>query len=467
MRFAGREHGICHTHCCSCSPLRARGLHSCPHMFFAAASRSLPEIPALLIAPFIVLLLFIATMPLAPARVKHWWEHRYPYVAVGLGAFVAVWYILKIPAGGPIVLHTLHEYASFIILIGALFVVAGGIHLNVKGSATPAENVGFLLVGGILANFVGTTGASMVLIRPFIRMNRVRVSAYHIVFFIFIVSNVGGALTPIGDPPLFLGYLRGVPFFWLLERCTLPWLFTIVAILAVFFIIDLRCYRKMPAPLQAAATESDQWKLDGAINLLFLAVVIGAVFLPATWFLRETVMLGAAFASYRLTPRQIHAGNQFSFGPIKEVAFLFVGIFLTMMPALGYLEAHGGRLGITGSLHYYFSTGALSAVLDNAPTYLNFLKLAQVSTAAGGPVDDSHATMQVFLTAHAPLVVAVSLGAVFFGAMTYIGNGPNFMVKSIAESSGVKVPSFFGYIFRYSLPILLPILILNGLFFLQ
>jgi Na+/H+ antiporter NhaD/arsenite permease-like protein len=298
-------------------------------------------------------------------------------------------------------------------------------------------------------------------------MNKVRVSAYHIVFFIFLVSNVGGALTPIGDPPLFLGYLRGIPFFWLLERCTLPWLFTIGALLAAFYIIDRRCYKKMPSPLQSQAAQPEQWRFDGAINVLFLAVIIGAVFLTERWFLREIVMLGAAFASYRLTPRRVHEENHFNFGPIKEVAFLFVGIFLTMMPALGYLEIHGGSFGITQPLHYYFATGSLSAVLDNAPTYLNFLKLAQVSTAAGGLVDDSPAAMQTFLAAHPSLVVAVSLGAVFFGAMTYIGNGPNFMVKSIAESAGVKVPSFFGYIARYSLPVLLPILILTAWIFLR
>jgi Na+/H+ antiporter NhaD/arsenite permease-like protein len=424
------------------------------------------EIPPLLIAPFGLLLLLIAVMPLSPAAVKHWWEHRYPFVAVGLGLVVAGFYFFQIPDGAHIVAHTLHEYVSFIALIGSLFVVAGGIHLNVKGSATPLENAAFLLVGAVLANFVGTTGASMVLIRPFIRMNRVRISAYHIAFFIFIVSNVGGALTPIGDPPLFLGYLRGVPFFWLLERAALPWLFTIGAIIAIFWIIDQRYYGKMPAPLKSQAEQSDQWRFDGAINVFFLAAIIGAVFLPERLFLREIVMLGAALASYRFTARRVHEENQFSFGPIKEVGFLFIGIFLTMMPALGYLELHGQSFGLTRPLQYYFATGSLSAVLDNAPTYLNFLKLAQVSTAAGGVTDGPEA-MAAFLASHPTLVIAVSLGAVFFGAMTYIGNGPNFMVKSIAESAGVKVPSFFGYIVRYSLPILLPVLILTGWIFLR
>jgi Na+/H+ antiporter NhaD/arsenite permease-like protein len=425
------------------------------------------EIPPLLILPFGLLLLLIAVMPLSPDKVKHWWEHRYPHVAVALGVIVASYYLFVLPGGGHTVLHTLHEYTSFIALIGSLFVVAGGIHLNVKGSASPLENVVFLFVGAALANLVGTTGASMVLIRPFIRMNKVRISAYHIVFFIFIVSNVGGSLTPIGDPPLFLGYLRGVPFFWLIERVTFPWLFTVGALLAAFFVMDWRCFKKIPQPLKSQAEQPEQWKFDGGINVLFLAVIIGAVFLTERWFLREIVMLCAAAASYRFTPRRVHEENHFNFGPIKEVAFLFIGIFLTMMPALGYLEVHGGSFGLTQPLHYYFATGSLSAVLDNAPTYLNFLKLAQVSTAAGGLVDDSPAAMQLFLAAHPALVVAVSLGAVFFGAMTYIGNGPNFMVKSIAESAGVKVPSFFGYIVRYSLPVLLPILVLTALIFLR
>jgi Na+/H+ antiporter NhaD/arsenite permease-like protein len=426
------------------------------------------EIPPLLILPFGLLLLLIAVMPLSPAAVKHWWEHRYSYVAVGLGALVASYYLFAIPGGGQTVAHTAQEYVSFIALIGSLFVVAGGIHINVKGSATPLENGVLLLIGALLANFVGTTGASMVLIRPYIRMNKARIRPYHIVFFIFIVSNVGGALTPIGDPPLFLGYLRGVPFFWLVERCMQHWLVAVGALLAVFTVIDTLAFKKTSLASQAKAEREDTWQFLGPINVLFLAVIIGAVFLPDRWFLREFIMLGAAFASYRLTPAHVHTLNQFSFGPIKEVAFLFVGIFLTMMPALGYLEAHGQQFGVTKPVHYYFAAGSLSSVLDNAPTYVNFLKLAEVSAKAADPgaftaTDGSDSASLGVLLMHQPgLVIAVSLGAVFFGAMTYIGNGPNFMVKSIAESAGVSVPSFFGYILKYSLPILLPILALIG-----
>lgn len=438
----------------------------------ATTSLSTADIPLWLVAPFALLLLLIAVFPLTPAGGKAWWEHHYHWVSLGLAALVAAYYFAVVPHGGLLVAHTAREYISFIALIGALFVVAGGIHINIKGSATPLENVVILLVGAVLANFVGTTGASMVLIRPFIRMNKARIRPYHIVFFIFIVSNVGGALTPIGDPPLFLGYLRGVPFFWLVERCIQHWLVAVGALLAVFAVFDHLEFKKIPRALQTKAEQQDIWQFQGPINVVFLAVIIGAVFLPDRWFLREIIMLSAAFASYRLTPAQVHTLNHFSFGPIKEVAFLFVGIFLTMMPALGYLETHGREFGLSKPAHYYFAAGSLSAVLDNAPTYVNFLKLAEVSTKATNPgafaaTDGSDAASVGVLLIHQPLlVIAVSLGAVFFGAMTYIGNGPNFMVKSIAESAGVKVPSFFGYIFKYSLPSLLPILALIGLFLL-
>ena len=429
------------------------------------------EIPLWLIAPFALLLLLIATMPLTPPKVKHLWEHYYPHIAIALGGAVALYYVLRIPGGGGILAHTMHEYASFIVLIGSLFVVAGGIHIKVRGEATPLVNVVFLTIGAVVANFIGTTGASMVLIRPWIRMNKIRISAFHVVFFIFVVSNIGGALTPIGDPPLFLGYLRGVPFFWLIEHVVTEWLVTLGLVLAVFYVFDWRSFKHMPRRLQHEATQDPEtWRFEGGVNVLFLLVIIGAVFLPARFFIRELAMLAAAIASYRLTPPQVHQQNAFTFAPIKEVGFLFVGIFATMMPALGYLEQHGVEFGFTRPLQYYFATGLLSAVLDNAPTYVNFLQLAQSTALAENPAAFAGRTaveMTRVLLAEKPLlVVAVSLGAVFFGAMTYIGNGPNFMVKSIAHDAGVHCPSFFGYLFRYSLPILLPIFALGGLLFL-
>ena len=439
--------------------------------FFAAAAGF--DLPPWLMVPFGLLLLLIATMPLTPPKVKHGWEHHYPKVSLALAIGVALYYFVRIPGGGELIGHTLHEYASFIALVGSLFVVAGGVHIKVKGESTPLSNVVFLAIGAVVANVIGTTGASMVLIRPWIRSNKIRISAFHIVFFIFVVSNVGGALTPIGDPPLFLGYLRGVPFFWLIDHVITTWLLTLGLILAVFYVFDRRSFKHLPRRLQAEATaQAETWRFDGGVNVIFLLAIIGAVFLPDRGFVREIVMVGAAVASYFLTAKVVHDENAFSFGPIKEVAFLFIGIFVTMMPALGYLEIHGEELGFTRPLQYYFASGALSSVLDNAPTYVNFLQLAETTTRAANPAAFAAAgsgtmeSVRVLLERQPAFVVAVSLGAVFFGAMTYIGNGPNFMVKSIAHEAGVHCPSFFGYIVKYSLPILLPILVLVGLIFL-
>ncbi len=441
----------------------------------ASALAAAAGIPPWLILPFGLLLLLIAVMPLSPARIKTFWEHHYAKIACALAAFVVLYYLVAVPDGGGRVAHSAHEYFSFIALIGSLFVVAGGIHLAVKGEATPRENVLFLFVGAVLANVIGTTGASMVLIRPFIRMNKIRVSAHHVVFFIFLVSNVGGALTPVGDPPLFLGYLRGVPFFWLVQHVMAQWLATVVLVLGAFYVFDRRSFRHAPKEIREEIKHThDTWRFDGKANLLFLAVIVGAVFVPESYFLREILMLAAAAASFALTSKAVHESNHFSFGPIKEVAFLFVGIFATMLPALDYLEAHGQDVAFTRPAHYYYASGALSSVLDNAPTYANFFQLAAVRTAnaaSAGPSSPSPAAGETSqaaqLLAQAPLlVVAVSLGSVFFGAMTYIGNGPNFMVKSIADTAGVHTPTFFGYVFKYSLPVLLPILALTAWLFL-
>jgi len=439
-------------------------MHALPPL--AAAN----EIPLWLTAPFALLLLLIAAMPLAPAPLKRFWERCYAHTAITLGLAVGAYFVLRLPDGLGTVLHTAREYFSFISLIGSLFVVAGGIHLNVKGEATPRDNAAFLALGAVAANLIGTTGASMVLIRPFIRMNKIRISAYHVVFFIFVVSNCGGSLTPIGDPPLFLGYLRGVPFFWLAGQALVQWAVTVGAILAVFFLIDRRAYRRVPPRVQSRIEAPDTWRFEGGINVALLLVIIGGVFLPDRFFAREAVMLGAALASWKLTPPVVHAENHFSFGPIREVAFLFAGIFLTMMPALGYIDRHGAEFGVTKPIHYYAAAGGLSSVLDNAPTYATFLRLAEANVRADPPGEpaapppteiEAVAAMRAD-PAQARLILAVSLGAVFFGAMTYIGNGPNFMVKSIAEGAGVRVPSFVGYIVKFSLPLLLPILLLTG-----
>jgi Na+/H+ antiporter NhaD/arsenite permease-like protein len=292
----------------------------------------------------------------------------------------------------------------------------------------------------------------MLLIRPWIRMNRYRVTALHIVFFIFTVSNVAGCLTPIGDPPLFLGYLRGVPFFWTIEHLWRPWAFALALLLGVFYWLDRRNFRAAPARVRHEQTAGGEtWRFTGTHNVFFLALILVAVFIPSPW--REALMLAAAAGSHCTTPRDVHAANDFNFQPIREVAFLFAGIFATMIPALAYLETHAGGLGITSPAAFYLASGLLSGVLDNAPTYLTFL------TAACGLQD---VTVGGLIAGHHPYLVAVC-----FGALTYIGNGPNFMVKSIAEQAKVRTPTFGGYLVKYALPILLPILLLTGLVFLK
>jgi len=345
------------------------------------------------------------------------------------------------------------EYFSFISLIGSLFVVTGGIVIRIEGAATPLLNALVLFCGALISNVIGTTGASMLLIRPFLRLNKTRLQPYLVVFFIFLVSNIGGALTPIGDPPLFLGYLKGVPFFWLIPHVWPIWLFTIGVLLGIFLIFDFRNKAGLKEP---AFTAGRKLIVLGHRNFLFLGLIILAVFLPTPW--RELLMIASALASYFLTPHSIHQDHDFTFEPIKEVAILFLGIFATMIPALQYLETNASSFGLSSPGQFFFLTGALSSFLDNAPTYLTFLSASMGAT--GLPISG--------LLSQAPLdIVAISLGAVFFGAMTYIGNGPNFMVKSISDRAGVKNPTFLGYMARFSLPILLPVFILDWFLFLR
>lgn len=404
------------------------------------------------------MLLSIALMPFIHA---HWWEKHYPKVAVALGLFTALYYIFVLGQGVRI-LEVGHEYISFIALVGSLFVVAGGIHIRARGEATPARNVAYLAIGAIIANIIGTTGASMLMIRPWIRMNKYRITAFHTVFFIFIVSNVGGSLTPIGDPPLFLGYLKGVPFFWTTTRLFLPWLFTLGALLAIFYFVDRRNFARAPEVVRELETAYEEFHVDGKRNFIFIAVILLAVFTPSPW--REIAMVLAALASWYATPRHVHETNRFTMHPINEVAWLFFGIFGTMVPALDYLQGHSHALGVTTPVQFYAFTGVLSAFLDNAPTYLTFLAaaLGQQGLSIGNPADVS-----AFAHEHGHLLAAISLGAVFFGAATYIGNGPNFMVKAIAVREDAHTPSFLGYIVRYSLPVLLPVLLIAAFLFLR
>ncbi len=470
-------------------------------MLFAAAAQA-PH-PGM-IAPFVVLLLAIA---LAPLFFADWWTRHYPKVAVGLGAITLAYYLFVLGAVTP-VLHTAHEYVSFIALIGSLYVVSGGIHIKVRGETTPWFNTAFLFVGAVLANVLGTTGASMLLIRPWLRMNKYRLTTHHVVFFIFIVSNVGGCLTPIGDPPLFLGYLKGIPFWWVAEHCWPMWAVGLGVLLAMFLVVDLLNFRKAPKPVRAAHVAPEDWfAVDGLPNVFFLAVILGAVlFANHPPFLREALMLGAAAGSYFTTRKHVHAENHFNFHPVQEVAILFIGIFATMMPALDWLAANAKELGSPTPAFFYWGSGILSSVLDNAPTYLSFLSAifgafvdpdvvqqvqhlvqtggADLATFVHGEhaeeVRNTFAALQRYHADHVAaktagveeievafllgnvafnnFILAISVGAVFFGANTYIGNGPNFMVKAIADQQGAKTPSFLGYIGKFTVPFMLPML---------
>ena len=408
-----------------------------------------------MILPFALLL---GAMAVVPLLAPNWWLRRYAKVALGLGAVTLGYYVL-ILRDAPRVLHTAHDYASFIMLVGSLFVVSGGIHIGVKGEATPLANGVFLLVGAITANVLGTTGAAMLLIRPWIRLNQSRVTTHHVVFFIFVVANVGGCLTPIGDPPLFLGYLQGVPFWWVAKNCWPMWAAGVGILLAMFYVVDKINFARAPRAVREKETARETWKFDGLANLCFLAVILGAVFVSHPVFLREALMLAAAIGSYFTTTKSVHAANHFNFHPVQEVAILFAGIFATMMPSLDWLGLHAKELlGANPSPGIFFwGTGGLSAVLDNAPTYLGLLS-ALFGTS--GATDISG-----LLAQHPAHVLAVSIGAVFFGAATYIGNGPNFLVKAIADQEKVPAPGFLGFVFKFTLPFLLPALITIWLLF--
>lgn len=415
----------------------------------------------LLLLPFALQLLAIALLPFLA---HHWWERHYPKVSSVLGAVIAGYYLLVLHDAHRVG-EAIHEYGSFLILMAALFIVAGGIHLGVEGGATPLRNVLFLLIGAVLSNLIGTTGASMLLIRPWIRMNRYRFTKFHAVFFIFLVSNVGGCLTPVGDPPLFLGFLKGVPFFWTLVHLWKPWLLVLGLLSAVFFLVDRENFLRAPRAVRSEEAGEERFSVEGIGNLAALGTILGAIFLPSPW--REVVMAAAALCSWYLTPRIIHERNDFTFAPIREVAWLFLGIFLTMIPALDLLGRQAPELARAvgmGPQHFYYVTGLLSSVLDNAPTYLAFLSVD--AGLQGGSLSNPGDILRL-ATQHPANLIAISLGAVFFGAMTYIGNGPNFMVRSIVEGAGVKCPGFFSYILSYALPILLPVLALAGWLFLR
>lgn len=444
--------------------------HSTVDTLAAAAASGAVEhvLPSpLMIIPFVLLLLMIATGPLF---YKHFWENHYPKVSVLLGVFVAAYYIFYLQNYHSL-LHTLSEYISFIALLGSLFVASGGILIRVDRKSTPLANVIFLAIGAVISNIIGTTGASMLLIRPFIRMNKERIEPYHIIFFIFIVSNVGGALTPIGDPPLFLGFLSGVPFFWVIDNVWFIWIPAVLLILLVFYLFDIRNKKDSKAHIEY----SGKIQVRGLKNLIYLGIIIIAVFIDPQvipWVpklgnmpfgIREIIMFAVVYFSYKTADQQALKDNEFDFEPIKEVAYLFIGIFMTMVPALEIIAHEANVLGnrLTAGV-FYWATGALSSVLDNTPTYMNFLSAAMGKYSLN--VADK---MQVlhFVSIDIIYLRAISVAAVFFGSMTYIGNGPNFLVKSISERSGITMPSFFTYVVKYSLIILLPIFTVIWLLF--
>lgn len=401
------------------------------------------SVPILSILPFVALLIGIAVLPLFK---PHWWEsntNKAKFAGL-VGAPMLAWLAYF---DWHMILHAGEEYFSFIVLLGSLYIIAGGIVMRGEIKPTPMANAGLLALGSLLASVIGTTGASMLLIRPYLRANRIRSSTRHLpIFFIFCVANSGGLLTPLGDPPLFLGFLRGVPFTWTLVLWK-EWLFVNGLIISVFTLIDWRLTAK-----EGGIPEVERQPIGfaGLHNLIFLAsVVASAALLPLGW--RELGMGVATAGSLLTTKKELKRENGFTFHPIEEVAILFAAIFTTMQPALTLLQVHGPDLGLSTPSQFFWVTGVLSSVLDNAPTYVTFFTIAQSIPSPEGTV--------LIAGIAEPILIGISLGAVFMGANTYIGNGPNFMVKSICDEAGFKTPTFFGYML-WSIGILGPIWVL-------
>ena len=461
---------------------------TCPVSVWAAGeSGAKAGVPIWLCIPFAGLLLCIAIMPLVKGE---WWEAHQPLV-------VALWIIvLVIPfavlygVGDTVetVLEcTVNDYLTFIILLFGLFCVSGNITMEGDFAGSPRINVGLLAIGTLLASCIGTTGASMLMVRPVIKMNSWRRRKSHImIFFIFMVSNMGGCLTPIGDPPLLMGFMRGVPFFWSLHLFPVL-LFNMVILLFIFYHLDKRNYRKDIAEGRKPdiSKPGTEFRIDGLHNIIFLIMIVAAVILSgvlpgmpafqdAAGNVREIHIFGevsfsfpslieivlillAAFLSFKTTKKEIRTRNHFTWGAIQEVAVLFIGIFITMQPALMLLKAVGPNLGLTEPAQMFWATGALSSFLDNTPTYLVFLTTA-------GTLGFTSGISTTLGTLPEKMLSAISCGAVFMGANTYIGNAPNFMVKSISDENGVNMPSFFGYML-WSVSILIPVFIIDMLVF--
>ena len=436
--------------------------------------------------PFVGMLLCIAICPLViPEKWEKW---RWLFVLFWSLLFLIPFALTyNVPTMVDQLLESLvGDYLTFIVLLFGLFCVAGNICLEGDLAGTPKTNVLLLLIGTALASWIGTTGASMVMIRPILRANRWRSKCVQtVVFFIFLVSNIGGCLTPIGDPPLLMGFMRGVPFTWELQHLLPIMALNVVVLLAIYFVMDQRAYRKDLAAGRKPLSGGAKLRLSGAHNIVFMLVIVlavvlsgvlpgmplfqnaagdvlgihifGSVSLSYPTLIEIAMILAAAFLSFKTTKKDVRTKNNFTWGAIEEVAVLFIGIFITMIPALLVLKAHGADLGLTEPWQMFWATGALSSFLDNTPTYLVFMTTAGALGAAEGVVT-TVGTIAV------PMLIAISCGAVFMGANTYIGNAPNFMVKSIADENGVKMPSFFGYM-AWSVGILIPVFLIDTLLF--
>lgn len=435
--------------------------------------------------PFAGILLSIALFPLLAPR---FWHHHYPKISLIWGLLLTVPFVWAY--GGEATHEILHvalaDYLPFLILLGTLFTIGGGIYVRGSFRGTPGVNTSILAVGTALASWIGTTGAAMILIRPLLRANAHRRSKTHtIVFFMFLVANIGGSLTPLGDPPLFLGFLRGVPFFWTFHLAT-EMLLVSVLLLAIYFGVDSLLWRREEPAVRAAVPETqERLGIEGAHNLLFLVGVLAAVIVSGVWhpgdvtvlgihvgiqnLVRDAVLVALLLGSWFSTPRGLHEKNGYTWGPIREVAILFAAIFATIIPVLAMLRAgeSGAMAGLIRAVQtpaqFFWATGVLSSFLDNAPTYLTFLTTALGRFHPGMPEREA---IHQLIAQNQSYLAAISTGAVFMGANTYLGNAPNFMVKSIAEESGVEMPSFFGYILRYVVPFLLPVfLVVTWVFF--
>lgn len=435
------------------------------------------EIPFWILMPFVAMLVCIAIGPLVAT--ERWENNRNKLcVSILLGAIVAIWMVANNNAENEFTHKLVHQmvfdYVPFILLLTALFVVTGGIHVKGDIQATPKVNTLILAIGFVLASLMGTTGAAMLLIRPLLATNSQRKYTTHtVLFFIALVANTGGLLTPLGDPPLFLLYLRGAEFTWFFTLVPI-WAFVGVSLLLVYFIIDTYFYTKREKieHLMHDARQQTPIRIYGCVNFVWLLAIIASfMFINQSYIpqmadehapiyiklLREIVLITIIILSLITTKKQVRQDNHFSWTPIEEVAFLFLGIFTTITPVLLYLNANASKLGLTEPWQFYYTAGALSSFLDNAPTAVAFH-----SVATGLPITEA---MPMVAGVQEILLKAIATASVFFGAMTYIGNGPNFMVKAIAEESGLRMPSFFGYMFKFSLVVLLPLYIIVQLIF--